>query len=102
MTDVGAYTTKPSDSPYGTFDQAGNVWECNEAIMWTSSRGLRGGSFSYSDDGLPAASRYGCDPTFESYWTGFRVSEVPEPSFAVLLLLGFWGVRGRRRMGRVM
>jgi len=31
MTDVGAYTS--SDSPYGTFDQGGNVWEWNEAIL---------------------------------------------------------------------
>ena len=40
-----------SDSPYGTFDQGGNVWEWNETAVSSSSRGLRGGSFSdsYSD-----------------------------------------------------
>ncbi len=34
-----------SGSPYGTFDQGGNVWEWNETNVISSSRGLRGGSF---------------------------------------------------------
>ena len=34
----GKYTTvvgefQNSDSPYGTFDQGGNVWEWNEAVV---------------------------------------------------------------------
>ena len=37
-----------SDSPYGTFDQGGNVWEWNETAVTSSSRGLRGGSFDYA------------------------------------------------------
>jgi len=31
LTDVGAYTSAPS--PYGTFDQGGNLWEWNEGIV---------------------------------------------------------------------
>ncbi|MHC4063105.1 MAG: formylglycine-generating enzyme family protein [Planctomycetota bacterium] len=75
-TEVGAYDAKPSDSPYGTFDQGGNVWEWNEAVIGTN-RGLRGGSFDYWDDLLHASDRYGSGPTIETYSLGFRVSEVP-------------------------
>jgi formylglycine-generating enzyme required for sulfatase activity len=46
--EVGAYTG--SESPYGTFDQGGNVWEWNESVFQTQYRGLRGGSFAaYAD-----------------------------------------------------
>lgn len=41
-THVGAYTG--SASPYGTFDQGGNVYEWNEQIVG-SSRGRRGGGW---------------------------------------------------------
>ena len=54
-TEVGAHEN--SDSPYDTFDQGGNVWEWNEAILYGSYRGLRGGSFDYHDGFLRAASR---------------------------------------------
>ena len=47
--DVGAYTAKPSSSPYGTFDQGGNAWEWNEtALFWEGAqrRIVRGGEAS--------------------------------------------------------
>ena len=34
-----------SDSYYGTNDQAGNVWEWNDAVISGSSRGQRGDSW---------------------------------------------------------
>ena len=48
--DGDKYTTvvgefQNSDSPYGTFDQGGNVWEWNESVYPSSYRGVRGGSF---------------------------------------------------------
>ena len=46
-----------SDSPYGTFDQGGNVWEWNETTVSSSSRGLRGGSFDDDSDILHASYR---------------------------------------------
>ena len=51
VTDVGAYTG--SASPYGTFDQGGNVFEWNEQ-MSGSNRGVRGGSWSNSAGARPA------------------------------------------------
>ncbi len=85
LTDVGSYTG--SASPYGTFDQGGNVYEWNEAIIVSNSntyRGLRGGSFSVLDDAfsLESSSRGFTDPTLDRERFGFRVAMIPEPSNA--------------------
>ena len=108
--DSGKYTTvvgefQNSDSPYGTFDQGGNVWEWNEAIVAQDSsyayRGLRGGSFYNGYYYLQASDRYYFyDPTDEDYSIGFRVSQVvPEPSSIMALaggLISLLGIRRRR------
>ena len=91
-----------SDSPYGTFDQGGNVWEWNEAIVYQDAdyayRGLRGGSFASDDYDLQASYRnYNGYPTSEGNIIGFRVSEVPEPSSIIALLGGLVGLLGMRR-----
>jgi formylglycine-generating enzyme required for sulfatase activity len=79
-TPVGAFAN--SESPYGTFDQGGNVWEWNETS-------LRGGAFSSISLGLAVSGRIG--PTLrggaESGY-GFRVAYVPEPSSFILLGAG--------------
>jgi len=83
-----------SDSPYGTFDQGGNVWEWNEfAALDGPYRGLRGGSFigTYGGYGLFASFRFYVNPTNELGDIGFRVSEVPEP--ISLAILAFGGIR---------
>jgi formylglycine-generating enzyme required for sulfatase activity len=88
-----------SDSPYGTFDQGGNVWEWNESILHSSSRGERGGC-GYTDAYfLHASSRYDYDdpPAGEWWCVGFRVVEVPEPATLSLLGLGGIGILRRRR-----
>jgi len=73
-TEVGAHEN--SDSPYGTLDQGGNVWEWNEAVI-VSYRGLRGGSFYGYGYDLPAANRHYHYPSSEDSDFGFRVAEVP-------------------------
>ncbi len=102
VTDVGGYTS--SDSHYGTFDQGGNVWEWNDAIVSTSVRGQRGGSFSNNDSILQSSDRHFNYPTFEFTNVGFRVSSlapIPEPSAyaAMLGCLGL-GLALMRRKGR--
>jgi formylglycine-generating enzyme required for sulfatase activity len=82
------YTTQAgefelSDSPCNTFDQGGNVYEWNEAIIG-SDRGRRGGSFQPSYSNLRADFRSSYAPTGEDFYLGFRLSEIPEPASAIL------------------
>lgn len=97
LTDVGSYTS--AVGPYGTFDQAGNVWEWTEANIF-GNRILRGGSWSGQSHLMMSSLR-----SFTSAWVGgldigFRVATiVPEPTslgfgvLGVLMLIG----RVRRR-----
>ena len=95
LTGVGSYTG--SASPYGTFDQGGNVWEWTEAIIG-GSRGLRGGSLVNTPDIL-AASYRSYTSQDGSYYNGFRVAMIPEPGTGLLLAAGLAGLAaaGRRR-----
>ena len=101
-TEVGAHEN--SDSAYATFDQGGNVWEWNEAIVYQDAtyayRGLRGGSFDNYYNDLLGSSRISYNPTSGVYYIGFRVSEVvPEPSSIIALaggLVSLLGIRRRR------
>jgi formylglycine-generating enzyme len=94
LTGAGAYTG--SASPYGTFDQGGNVWEWSEAIIG-SDRGIRGGSFAYFSDGLAASTRWG-GPVDYSYEVGFRVASIPEPGTGLTVIAGLLGFGGWHRV----
>ncbi|TWU29484.1 SUMF1/EgtB/PvdO family nonheme iron enzyme [Bythopirellula polymerisocia] len=101
LTDVGAYTA--SLSPYGTFDQGGNVLEWNEAAIFQSSfsRGLRGGNWTCSSScSIASPPLYSYTGT-ESEVIGFRVaSAVPEPSTNLLVAFATLGLMiWRRRLG---
>jgi formylglycine-generating enzyme len=85
LTDAGAFSNNAS--AYATFDQGGNVREWNDAVSG-SSRGLRGGSWGNNATALRSSLRDGSGPAFESGLVGFRVASVPEPSTAVLVLMG--------------
>lgn len=80
-TEVGMHEN--SESPYGTFDQGGNVWEWNEEILDGWARSQRGGSFhgyggsSYAYFLLASFRDQFVSPTGEDNATGFRVAKIP-------------------------
>ena len=87
-----------SQSFYGTADQGGNVWEWNEALVSSSTRGYRGSSWFGVADFLRSSFRSNVDPTAELNNFGFRVATVPEPSTAVLAIFAcalMWVLRKR-------
>lgn len=98
MTDAGAYLL--SGSSYGTFDQAGNVFEWNESMtdLFPDSmpRGLLGGAWqSLPEDfdslGLSYGSRH-----LEGSILGFRIAKVPEPNSILLsgmILIGILSLK---------
>ena len=76
-TERGAHEN--SESPYGTFDQGGNVWEWNEAVFDGTSRSIRGGAYNHSGAvSLHAGFRYIYFASYEGVSIGFRVAEVPQ------------------------
>jgi MYXO-CTERM domain-containing protein len=94
ITPVGSYGA----NFYGTFDMGGNVWEWNEAILFGSDRGLRGGSFNDGiDSNLRADTRSNLSPANEFILIGFRVSQVPGPGSVALLAIGGLAAGRRRR-----
>jgi PEP-CTERM putative exosortase interaction domain len=102
VVDVGSYPG--SASPYGTFDEGGNVAEWNEAILTLPNtiplRGIRG--FAYSSDvSYLAASARGSFPPSEDFAAiGFRLVMIPEPGTGLLVVAGLVGLGVRRRMGQ--
>jgi PEP-CTERM putative exosortase interaction domain len=95
---VGSYTG--SASPYGTFDQGGNVSEWNEMLVDTS-RVFRGGAFDgVTSSSFNASQRSAVSPNASSDTRGFRLAMVPEPSTGLLVIAGLLGLAGRRRMGQ--
>jgi sulfatase modifying factor 1 len=73
-TEVGSH--EESASPYGTFDQGGNVWEWNETVLNEVSRGKRGGSFEDTYGDMHAMSRSPANPLSEAFDHGFRIAWV--------------------------
>lgn len=101
-TDVGAFYN--AVSPYGTYDQSGNVDQWNESMIQVGDyqfRGLRGGAYSYVWDHMLASYRGNAHPNGEYSSVGFRVASiaasVPEPSSLALALIAGALLWWRRR-----
>ncbi len=97
LTPVGYFSTSPSY--YGTFDQSGDVWNWNDAIISGSFRGLRGGYWDLNSSSLASSLRLNAYPSDENDFVGIRVASVPEPGSLTLLLacaVGFGIWRQRR------
>ena len=81
FTEVGAFRNAPS--PWGTFDQAGNVFEWTDGLLPPFLRTLRGGAFDSDDAGLHVATP---NPAYSSASdvsdVGFRIA-APEPGIAL-------------------
>ena len=93
--EIGSYSLT---SYYGTYDQAGNICEWNDAVVDSNRRGLRGGAFTSSEVPLQSTSSYSDLPQTEFHDTGFRVAaKVPEPSSFLITLLSLGGFLIRRR-----
>jgi formylglycine-generating enzyme required for sulfatase activity len=99
VTNVGTFTN--SASPYGTFDQGGNIYEWNEQMVNVSGpggRGLRGGSWGLSFESIAASipSYSGASNEHDNF--GFRVASlVPEPGTSLLVMTGLAGLAARQR-----
>jgi formylglycine-generating enzyme required for sulfatase activity len=75
LTDAGAYVN--AVSPYGTFDQGGNVWEWTETVALLESRGVAGGSWINTASFLSAPNQNNSTLASGEFNTiGFRVARV--------------------------
>lgn len=100
VTAVGSYSG--SASPYGTFDQGGNVMELTDTLASDgSSYVTRGGSWTAIAAVLGAAERSDVAPDSEFSLRGFRLAavpaggsggSVPEPGPGLLIALGLLGL----------
>lgn len=79
LTDVGAFTM--SMSPYGTYDQMGDVNQWNDANQF-GARGYRGGAWDsdFYNALLSTNASYGDPGSTETNDIGFRLAMIPEPS----------------------
>jgi len=97
LTDVGLFSN--SASSYGTYDQTGDVWTWNDAVIDTSDRGIRGSYWGSSGVGAYYRSD---DPPTEANddAIGIRLATVPEPTVAISLIIGAGLLMGKRSRAR--
>lgn len=96
LTDVGAFSM--SMSPYGTYDQMGDVYQWNDAVIGLT-RGYRGGAWNdFASSYLLSSNALYADPgTTSGPNIGFRLAGIPEPAVWPSLLGGAGLLLARRR-----
>jgi formylglycine-generating enzyme required for sulfatase activity len=95
LTTVGSYPG--SASPYGTLDQAGNVWEWTEGITGGGAeRVIRGGGSGDASFQFASWARWNLFPGFSGPMEGFRLVMIPEPGTGLLVTLGLLSLAGWR------
>ncbi len=97
LTDVGSFSG--AASYYGTFDQAGNVFEWTEGLV-ASDRVFRGGSWNLTESNTRSTFRVDQAQSYEAGILGFRLATIPEPTSGALLLLGAGLILVRRMFRR--
>ncbi|RZO11830.1 MAG: hypothetical protein EVB09_12705, partial [Verrucomicrobiaceae bacterium] len=81
---VGSYSG--SSSPYGTFDQGGNVQEWTDSIVDESKRAVRGGGYNASKGrALLSTFRYPTNSDIKQLTIGFRISSLSTMSVGAML-----------------
>jgi formylglycine-generating enzyme required for sulfatase activity len=77
LSNVGAYSQ--STSPYGTYDQGGDVWEWTEGLVRSRFRVYRGGSWNEPAARLASSFRAADVPTQAANQIGFRIASIAGP-----------------------
>jgi hypothetical protein len=95
LTAVESFSSSPS--PYGTFDQGGDVFQWTDTTINGMQRVLLGGAFNETYAYLQAGAELSSGPSTSGDDGGFRIAEVPEPSSVALLAMGAVGLLKRRR-----
>ena len=89
--DVGSYTGSPG--PYGTYDQAGNVFEAVETPLPDPRYIImRDVSWDYHPRQTSSSRRDGDPGDGHFNKRGFRVVQIPEPGSITLLVMGLLGL----------
>jgi formylglycine-generating enzyme len=97
LTPVGSYPGSPS--PYGTFDQGGNVFEFT-AVANAQQISVRGGAAEFPAGSLAASHRPGTNIGIQPF-IGFRLgAAIPEPGTGFLVIAGLLGLAASRRRSR--
>ena len=94
-TEVGEFEN--SLSPYGTFDQTGNISEWTDTLLG-SARTIRGGHYVVvTVNGAKTTVRWVGPMEYATRGEGFRVALVPEPATIGLLALGGLALLKRKK-----